>query len=92
MNVTVIIACIVGVVSCLIGVATFVSAQLTKARQDGVMIAKMDQCVKGIDDIKADARSKNKQFDNQLDNHARDIVELQTQVKSIFKTLEQRKG
>ena len=46
MNPISIITCVVGIVGCLIGVATFVSAQITKAKQDGMLIAKIDQCVK----------------------------------------------
>lgn len=41
-----IIGCVIGIIGCVIGVATFVSAMLTKSQQDGIMIAKIDQCVR----------------------------------------------
>lgn len=84
---TVIIGCIVGVISCIVGVATFVSAQLTKAKQDGMLIAKIDQCVNGIEDIKNDMKEKNKEVDKVIDEHTRDIVELKAQMKTVFKQI-----
>ena len=38
MSATVIIGSVVGVVTCIVGVATFTSAQLSKASQDGMLI------------------------------------------------------
>ena len=49
-----IVLCIAGIISCLIGVSTFVSAQVTKAKQDGVLIAKIEQCVRNTEEIKKD--------------------------------------
>lgn len=87
MNVIPVITCIVGIVGCVIGVATFVSAQITRAKQDGMLIAKIDQCVKGIEDIKADMKEKNREFDTIIDEHTRKIVRLETQVKNIYEHL-----
>ena len=42
-----------GVIMCIIGVATFVSALLTRARKDGQLEYKVDAALKGIDEIKA---------------------------------------
>ena len=52
MNPISIIGCVVGIIGCVVGVATFVSAQLTKAKQDGVVLAKVDQCVANTEEIK----------------------------------------
>lgn len=87
MNATIVIGCVVGVVTCIIGVATFVSAQLTKAKQDGVLIAKIDQCVNGIEEIKKDVKEKNEKIDNVIDEHTRDIVKLKTQMRTVFEQL-----
>lgn len=84
MNLISIIGCIVGVISCVIGISSFVSAQITKAKQDGMIIAKIDQCVKGIDDIKTDMKEKNKEIDKIIDEHTKDIAMLKAQVKSIL--------
>lgn len=91
MNAVSIIGCIVGVVSCVIGVSSFVSAQITKAKQDGMLIAKIDQCVNGIEDIKKDMKEKNHEFDTVIDEHSRAITELQTQMKTVFEQLKVRK-
>ena len=87
MSIASLITCIVGIIGCIIGVATFVSAQITKAKQDGMLIAKIDQCVKGIDDIKKDMKEKNHEIDLIISEHTKDIAELKVQVKSLFKQL-----
>lgn len=87
MSVASLITCIVGIIGCIIGVATFVSAQITKAKQDGMLIAKIDQCVKGIDDIKKDMKEKNHEIDLIISEHTKEIAELKVQVKSLFKQL-----
>lgn len=87
MNVIPVITCMVGIVGCVIGVATFVSAQITRAKQDGMLIAKIDQCVKGIEDIKTDMKEKNREFDAIIDEHTRKIIRLETQVKNIYEHL-----
>lgn len=78
------IGCVVGVVGCVIGVATFVSAQLTRAKQDGVLIAKIDQCVKGIEDLKADVKERNDKFDRILDEHSREIAAMKEQIHILM--------
>lgn len=85
MNTISIIGCIVGIISCVIGVSSFVSAQITKAKQDGMLIAKIDQCVSGIEDLKIDVKEKNKELDKIIEEHTRSIVQLQADVKNLFK-------
>ena len=87
MNTISIITCIVGIIGCVIGVATFISAQITKAKQDGMLIAKIDQCVKGIEDIKSDIKEKNHEIDAVIDEHTRKIVRLETQMNSVYEHL-----
>ena len=82
-----IIGCVVGVVSCVVGVSTFVSAQITKAKQDGMLIAKIDQCVNGIESIKSDMKEKNREFDTVIDEHTRKNLRLDTQVRNIYEHL-----
>lgn len=41
-----------GIIMCVIGIATFISALLTKAKRDGQLEYKVDEALKGIDDIK----------------------------------------
>jgi len=88
MNTISIIGCIVGIIGCVIGVATFTSAQLTKAKQDGVLIEKVDQCVKGIGEIKVDMKERNEKFDSIIDEHSRDITTLKTQMKTVMDKLQ----
>lgn len=83
MSAIAIIGCVVGVVSCVVGVSSFITAQVTKAKQDGVLIAKIDQCVEGIHEIKKDIKEKNRELDKTLAQHSRDIVELKTKVEIL---------
>lgn len=83
MNPIAIITCIVGIIGCIIGVATFVSAQITKAKQDGMLIAKIDQCVKGIDEIKNDMKEKYHEYDKIIDDHTVRIAKLEKDVESL---------
>lgn len=87
MNTVSIIGCVVGIIGCVIGVATFVSAQLTRARQDGVLVAKVDQCVKGIDELKSDVKERDDKFDKIIDEHTRDIAELKSQMHTVMNAL-----
>lgn len=87
MNTISIIGCVVGIIGCVIGVATFVSAQLTRARQDGVLVAKVDQCVKGIDELKSDVKERDDKFDKIIDEHTRDIAELKSQMHTVMNAL-----
>lgn len=41
-----------GILMCIIGIATFISALLTKARKDGQLEYKVDEALRGIDEIK----------------------------------------
>lgn len=86
-----IIGCVVGVVGCVIGVATFASAQITKAKNDGMLISKVEQCLKNTEEIKKDVKEKNKEYDILLDEHSRDIVELQTKVRTLFSEMKELK-
>lgn len=83
MNVISIIGCVVGVVGCVIGVSTFVSAQMSRAKQDGQLIAKIDQCVKGIEELKADVKEHNVKTDDVIDEHGKQIVELRTRLEVL---------
>ena len=42
-----------GIIMCVIGVATFISALITRARKDGQLEYKVDAALKGIDEIKS---------------------------------------
>lgn len=83
MNAISIIGCIVGIVGCIIGVATFTSAQMTKAKQDGMLLAKIEQCVNGIEEIKKDMKQKNHEIDNVIDEHSKSIIKLQTEMREV---------
>lgn len=80
-----IIMCIVGVIGCVIGVATYASAQLTKAKDDGILMAKVDQVVIGLKELKEDTKSRNVIMDATIDKYGKEIVELKTRMLNVEK-------
>ena len=92
MSAMTVIPVVVGVIGCLIGVATFVSAQITKAKQDGMVLAKIEQCVKNTEEIKKEMKDKNKEIDNVIDKHSEDITKLKTEMEIVFKEMNITRG
>lgn len=45
---------------CLIGVSTFISSMISKAKGDGILSNKVDTALKGIDEIKASLNDQRK--------------------------------
>lgn len=87
MNPIPIITTIVGIIGCVIGVATYVSAQITKARQDGVLIEKVNTCIKNTEEIKEDIKEKNKEVDKIIDEHSTAISKLEVEIENVKKHL-----
>lgn len=79
------ITCIVGVIGCIIGVATFVSAQLTKAKENGALMEKVDYLVRSFDEQKKDFKEHNQFFNKILDEHTVAITDMQARLKSLEK-------
>lgn len=87
MNPISLITCVVGIIGCVVGVATFISAQITKAKQDGMLVAKLDQCVSNTDQIKMDMKERNKEIDKIIDRHSESIIKLETQMRIVNQKL-----
>ena len=83
MNPISIITCCVGIIGCVIGVATFVSAQLSKAKQDGILMNKVDYLVSSFDEQKKEQKERNKSQDDIIAEHAIAIENLQTRMKNV---------
>ena len=83
MNTLALLSGVIGIIGCVIGVATFSSALLTKAKQDGMFLAKIDQCVKGIDEIKRDMKDKNTITDKIIADHGQRISSLEGRCDKI---------
>lgn len=83
MNTFAMISGVIGIIGCVIGVATFSSAQLTRAKQDGMFLAKIDQCVKGIDEIKRDIKEKNSLYDKVIADHSERISTLEVKCERV---------
>lgn len=83
MNPISIITCCVGIIGCVIGVATFVSAQLSKAKQDGALMEKVDYLVNSFDEQKKEQKERNKSQDDIIAEHAIAIENLQTRMKNV---------
>lgn len=53
------ISTLTALIGCAIGVAGFYVGSVSRAKQDGRMLEKIDQCCKGIEDLKADNKERN---------------------------------
>lgn len=77
---------IIAVVTCIIGILTFVSGRLSKAERDGRLAEKLDTCVSGIGEIKAKLtaqETRQAQQDISLENHEQRLVSVENRVMSL---------
>lgn len=84
---------LIGVISCVIGILTFISGRLSKAEQNGRFAEKLDTCAKGIAEIKSKLDSQESTQNRQdilLTEHAQQISHLANQQK-ILSILENSK-
>lgn len=82
------IMCVVGIIGCIIGIATFISAQIVRAKEDGKLMEKVDYLVRGFDELKADSKSRNTMIDDVLDEHTKAITDLQARMNNVEKELQ----
>lgn len=78
------IALICSIVLCVIGVATFVSSMISKARQDGQIITKLDFCLQALDEVKKDF-SSHREISEQI---RLDLTTHEEQIHTLFNRLE----
>jgi len=86
MSPTVLMTLIIGVITCIVGVLTFISARITKAEQNGRFAEKLDNCVKGIEEIKTTLSIQSvaqNQQDITLGEHEQRIKSLEARVANL---------
>lgn len=74
-----------GIITCIIGVATFIVGMKNRAANDGMLIQKINQALAGIDELKQD-------FKDQANMEKRLELRVQAhdeQIKSLFKSQEE---
>lgn len=86
-----------GIIMCVIGVATFVAALLTRARKEGQLEYKVDAALKGIDEIKATLSSTHLWKENiavKVQSHEEQITTLFNDYRELVErvTVLERKG
>lgn len=78
-----IITCVVGIIGLLIGIATYIGALLSKAKENGALMEKVDYLVKSFDEQKAELKERHNAVSSILDEHTRDITSLKTRVDHL---------
>lgn len=78
-----------GVIMCVIGIGTFVSGLLTRARKDGQLEYKVDEALRGIDEIKA-TLNRTQSWQENIGLKVQSHEEQITTLFNNFNTLEQR--
>lgn len=82
---------ICGVILCVIGIATFVTGLVSRAKEDGALSNKVDTALKGIDEIKqtlSEQRDWRETIGIELENHEQKIDTLFKKVESIERNIE----
>lgn len=71
----------IGIITCVIGVSTFVSGRMTKAERSGSMETKIDQALRGIEDLKNQLRS------SETNRHNTDLMvrSHDEQIRTLFR-------
>lgn len=88
------ITLIVGVVSCGIGVSTFVSSLITKSERNGSMETKINQALKGIEAINQKLESSSNEqhnIDLLVRSHEEKIKTLFTRERELKEALDESK-
>lgn len=83
MNPISLITCVVGIIGCIIGVATFTAGSLARAKEDGKLMEKVDYLVRSFDEMKADTKIHNNAIDDILDEHTKDITDLKARMRNV---------
>ena len=68
------------IVACIISISTFVASMKSRASNDGMMMQKLEQALKGIDELKTDVKSMSqteRTLELQVQSH-------EEQLKNIF--------
>lgn len=81
-----------GVIMCIIGVATFVSAMMARARKDGQLEYKVDQILKEIDEMKRSQELRGdrlEKVENTISTHTEQIKTLFGNYKDVKKQLDE---
>lgn len=84
------ITVVIGIVSCVIGVSTFVSGMITRSKTEGQTVEKINQCIKGIDEIKKDLKEHSNNYSNlhsTVIEHEGRIRAAEEDIKTIFDRL-----
>lgn len=81
------ITLIIGIVTCVIGVSTFVGSLQNKAQNNGVLQQKLEQAIQGIEEIKKQVEKSNavqSEINIQITSHSE-------QIRTIYKTIDELK-
>lgn len=84
------ITLVIGIISCVIGVSTFVSGMVTRGKTEGQTVEKINQCIKGIDEIKKELKESAMNYNNlhifTVEQESR-LKVCEEDIKSIFERL-----
>lgn len=73
-----------GLVSCCIGIATFITGMNARAQKEGALEQKINQAIAGIEDIKEEMKSSN----NNQNTLALLVRSHDEQIKTLFRTMD----
>lgn len=77
------ITLVCGIIACIIGVLTFIAGMVSRAKNEGVMVQKLNQALDGIEELKTDVKG----VSNTQQHQALAIQAHEEQIKTLFKAV-----
>ena len=71
------------IVACIVGVLTFIAGMVGRAKNDGILVQKINQAIEGIEELKADLKT----VTTTEQSLALMVQSHEEQIKTLFKTV-----
>ena len=77
---------IIGIITCIVGVLSFVASRMKNAETNGRIAEKLDACLKSIDEVKSEVKAQTIAQNNQnivLERHSQQIETLSMRLEHL---------
>ena len=81
----------ISIITCLIGVLTFISGMMQRSKSDGILTNKVDMALKGIDEIKASLNENTiwrREISTKVEGHEQNIKTLFSRFTDLQKDID----
>lgn len=81
----------ISIITCLVGVLTFISGMMKQSKNDGILTNKVDMALKGIDEIKASLNENTiwrREISTKVEAHKQNIKTLFSRCEDLQKEID----